>query len=146
MKKFVPVFLLSILSLTVFARIIVPWTEDKMQNASDLIVIGTVVKVTDLDETNTSLWTGYKFRGVETTFNVSKVLKGNVSGQIVILHHYSFKAQNFIPPNAPSFINLTLSDTNQYLLYLVKDGTNRFAPVSGQLDPAADAVRKFPDK
>ena len=146
MRKLTLIFLLFILSLTVFARIIALWTEDKMQKASDLIVIGTVMKVADLDETNTSLWSGLKFRGVETTFNVSKVLKGEVSGRTVVLHHYSFKAQNLIPPNAPSFINLTPSDTNQYLLYLAKDGTNRFAPVSGQIDPAMDAVRKFPQK
>ena len=146
MKKRIPIVLLFILSLTVFARVIVPWTEDKMRNASDLIMVGTVTKVTDLDETNTSLWAGYKFRGVETTFNISKVLKGKVSGRTVILHHYSFKADNFIPPNAPNYINLMPSNTNQYLLYLVNDGTNRFAPVSGQIDPAMDAVRKLSEK
>jgi hypothetical protein len=64
--------------------------------------------------------------------------------QTVILHHYRF--DNFEPPNAPCFVNLEPNSTNQYLLYLVKDGTNRFAPVSGQLDPAADAIRKLPEK
>jgi hypothetical protein len=143
-KKFIPMLLLFILSLTVFARIIVPWTEDEMRNASDLIVVGTVVKVAVLNETNTSIWPSYKFLGVETTFAISKILKGNTMNQTVILHHYRF--DNFEPPNAPCFVNLEPNSTNQYLLYLVKDGTNRFAPVSGQLDPAADAIRKLPER
>ncbi len=113
-----------------------------MRNASDLIVVGTVAKVTDLDETNTTLWYGFKFRGVETTFNVSKVLKGTIPDNEIVLHHYRFT--NYTPKNGPELLNLTANSTNQYLIYLVKDGTNRFAPVSGQLDPAVDAVRKLP--
>jgi hypothetical protein len=99
-----------------------------------------------LDETNTALWPGNKFVGVETTFTVSKILKGNSTNQTIMLHHYRFDPPNVEPPNAPSFVKFTPNNTNQYLLYLVKDGTNRFAPVSGQIDPAMDAVRKFPQK
>jgi len=144
MKKRIPIVLLSILSLMVFARAIRPWTEDEMRNASDLIMVGTVAKVTDLDETNTTLWYGFEFRGVETTFNVSKVLKGKISDHEIVLHHYRFT--KYTPKNGPSFLNLVVNATNQYLLYLAKDGTNRFAPVSGQIDPAVDAVKELSEK
>ena len=142
MKKTIPIVILLVaFSITALARIIHVWTAAEMQKASDLIVIGTVSQVRDLDETNTVLWTGWKFPGVETTFTVSKVLKGAATNHTVVLHHYRF--DHVIPANCPSFVILSPTDTNRFLLYLVRDGTARFAPVSGQLDPAADAVRIY---
>lgn len=129
------------MSLPVSARLFHVWTKAERETAADLIVIGAVADVRDLDETNTTLWPGNAFRGVETTFSISQVLKGDVTNSTVVLHHYRFEA--VIPPNAPSFLNLKAGDTNQYLLYLVKDGASRYAPVSGQLDPAMDAVMVY---
>jgi hypothetical protein len=153
--------LLSIFCITTLARIVVPWTDDKMRAASDLIVVGTVSQVRDLDETNTALLPGIQLRGVETSFKVFEIFKGAPTKYsvllqkygsagyadlspadtnfTVVLHHYRF--DGVIPPNSPSLVVLSPADTNQYLLYLVKDGSTRYAPVSGQLDPAADAVR-----
>jgi hypothetical protein len=50
----------------------------KMVDMTDLAVIGTVVKVQNLDETNSMTFHGaeVKLRGVETTFRVSRVFKG----------------------------------------------------------------------
>jgi hypothetical protein len=53
---------------------------------------------------------------------------------------------HYCPPNGPSFIDLTTGDKNQFLLHLVPDGASRFAPVSGQLDPAMDSVTIFHPK
>lgn len=115
-----------------------------MREASDLIVVGTITKVQDLDETNSVLWPGSKFRGVEATFAVSKVLKGDAATRTVVLHYYRFETEWGRPANGPCFLNLTPTDTNQFLLHLVRDGASRFAPVSGQVDPLLDAVRVFP--
>ena len=117
-----------------------------MQEASDLIVVGTLAKVQDLDETNSVLWPRSKFRGVEATFAASKVLKGDPTTRTVVLHYYRFETEWGSPPNGPCFLNLTPTDTNQFILYLVRDGVSRFAPVSGQVDPSVDAVRVFHPK
>jgi hypothetical protein len=47
--------------------------------------------------------------------------------------------------NSPSLIYLTPTNTNKFILYLVSDGASRYAPVSGQLDTAYEAVRVFAD-
>ena len=147
MKKRMPILILLLgFSVSVFARLFHVWTEAEMRKASDLIVIGKVSQVRDLDETNTVLWPSCKFVGVEATFAVLRVLKGDFTNHTVVLHYYRFDPPHFSPPNGPDFIDLTAGDTNQFLLYLVPDGVSRFAPVSGQLDPAMDAVRIFHPK
>lgn len=132
MKKSIPIVLLLLIGISALARAFLPWTEAKMQEASDLILVGTVTKVQDLDETNTRLWPHWKFRGVEATVVVSKVLKGDPATRTIVLHYYRFDTERGVPLNGPSFLNLTSTDTNRFLLYLVRDGA-RFAPVSGSL-------------
>src|SRR5664279_452672 len=101
MKKSIPIILLLLVAVSALARAFVPWTEAKMQEASDLIVVGTIIKVQDLNETNTTLWPGWKFLGVEATFAVSRVLKGDPTTRTVVLHYYRF--DRVIPDNGPSF-------------------------------------------
>lgn len=144
MKTLITITLLSAFSIAALARVIVPWTKERMEKASDLVVVGNVTRVRDLDETNITLWPGCKFIGVEATFAVSKVFKGDTTNRCVILHYYRF--DRVIPPNAPCFLNLRSTDTNRFLLYLVRDGVGRYSPVSGQIDPSVDAVRVFPAK
>lgn len=145
MKKTTAILILvSVFGISAMARFIKIWTKEEMEKASDLVVIGTVAKVQDLNETNTTLWRGYKFPGVEATFAVSKVIKGDVTNSTIVLHYYRF--DRVTPVNSPSFLNLAPTDTNRYLLYLVKDGRGRYAPVSGQLDPSVDAVKPFDGK
>jgi hypothetical protein len=146
MKKRIPIVLLLLVGISAFARAIHVWTEAEMQKAAQLVVIGSVSDVRDLAETNTVLWPSCKFVGVEATFSISKVLKGDLTNSTVILHYYRFDPPHFCPPNGPCFLDLTPGDTNQFLLYLVPDGVSRFAPVSGQLDPSLDSVRVFHPK
>ncbi len=132
--------------LTVFARTSRLWTEAEMRTASDLVVVGTVAKMKDLEETSDIAHFPHQFRGVETTFAVSKVLKGNFTNSTVVLHHYRQETNNFLLANGPNLLELTPNSTNQYLLYLVKDGPTRFAPTTGQVDPAMEAVKMLPKK
>ena len=126
----------GLMVFNVSARIIRNWTETELQNASDLVVVGTVTNVKDLNETNTLGDFTETFRGVETTFKVSRVLKGTFTNNEVVLHHYRFGNDLERPANAPDFIRFSPFFTNEYVLYLVHDGTNRYAPVTGQIDPA----------
>ena len=144
MKKSIHIVLLLLVGISAFARIIHVWTEAEMQKAAQLVIVGTVADVRDLDETNTTLWPPWKFIGMEATIKVSKVIKGDFTNSTVALHYY--RIYDVDPANGPSFIHLTPTDTNQFLLYLVPDGASRFSPVSGQQDPSMDAVRVFHPK
>jgi hypothetical protein len=140
-------------NLSSHARVTRLWSGAELLEASDLVVVGQSIKVKDLDEMNSALWPGgTKLRGVEATFAVSKVLKGDFTNRTVVLHYYRwdtpFKTSDsgsaFGPDvDSPGLIYLTPSNTNQFLLYLVSDGATRYAPASGQLDTAADAVREI---
>jgi hypothetical protein len=156
MKKSIPVILLLLVGISALARGVLGWTEAELQKASQLIVVGTVTKVQGLDETNSTLWPGgTKLRGLEATFAVSKVLKGDFTNRTVVLHYYRwdtpFKTSDpgsasGPDANSPFLIYLTPTSTNQFLLYLVSDGTSRYAPTSGQLDTAYQSVRAITNK
>ena len=156
MKKLIPIILLLLVGTSVFARIVRMWTEEELQKYSQLIVIGTVTSVRDLDETNTVLWPGgTKLLGVEATFEISKVLKGDFTNRTLVLHYYRWDtpyktsdpaSANGDDVDSPVLIYLTPTNKNQFLLYLVRDGASRYAPVSGQLDTAYQAVRVFQKK
>jgi hypothetical protein len=156
MKQSIPIILLLFVGISAWSRVVRLWTEADLQNASQLIVIGTVANVKDVDEVNTVLWPGRcKLLGVEATFAVSKVLKGDFTNRTVVLHYYrwntpykTFDSESAIGPdvNSPFLIYLTPTNTNRFILYLVSAGASRYAPTSGQLDSAADAVRVFADR
>jgi hypothetical protein len=101
-------------------------------------VVGIPIETKDLDETNslgffsTKLFQS-RFRGVETTFKVSEALKG-ISANKIVLHHYREEFDWGSPPNGPGLMNFNPNSTNKYVLYLVKDGADRYAPVAGQVD------------
>jgi hypothetical protein len=122
------------------ARGVRPWSDAELRQAAELVVVGQPIQVRDLDETNSLGWSGTesfrpRFRGVETTFRVSEVLKGRPENDLVVLHHYREEIEWGSPPNGPGLIGFPVDGTNQYLLYLIHDGTNRYAPVTGQIDP-----------
>jgi hypothetical protein len=90
-----------------------------------------------------------KLLGLEATFAVSEVLRGDYTNRTIVLHYYRWETpfKTFDPlsasgtdVNSPALIFLTPTDTNKFLLYLVGDGPTRYAPASGQLDSARQAV------
>jgi hypothetical protein len=123
------------------ARAVRLWSETDLTKAADLVVVAAPLATKDLAETNSLGWsqTGSfktRFRGVETIFKVDDVLKGMPANDRIILHHYRYENDWGSPPNGPDFINLNPGDTNKLVLYLVKDGPERYAPVTGQVDSA----------
>ena len=131
MKKTIAVVIAILwLSVPVLGRAVFYMTEDQMRKASDWIVMGKVSATRDLDESSTL--NGHKCRGVETTFTISRVLKGDSTNpRTIVLHHYRLD-QNIEYSYAPYLLNLNANRTDEYLLYLLKDGTGRFVPVSGR--------------
>jgi hypothetical protein len=121
--------------LSSHARGVRLWSDAELMAASDLVVIGQPIKVKDLDEANSLGWSQpAMFHGVETTFKVSEVLKGTPASNQIVLHHYRETARGSVV-NGPDFVEFIPGDTNEYLLYLKNDGTNRYAPTTGQIDP-----------
>lgn len=145
---------LVVFNLSAHAPAVRFWRDAELLAASDLVVIGQPIKVQDLNEVNTVLWSGRsKLLGVEATFAVSKVLKGDFTNRTVVLHYYrwenSYKTSDpasaiGLDVNSPGLIYLTPTDTNQFLLYLLRDGASRYAPASGQLDSSGYSVKPLP--
>jgi hypothetical protein len=127
-------------NLAAHARLVRWWSDAELSAASDLVVVGHAIKVKDLNETNSLGWPSTatfqsRFRGVETTFKISAVRKGTPARGQIVLHHYREEIGWGEPPNGPTFISFTPGAPYEYLLYLKQDGTNRYAPAAGQVDP-----------
>lgn len=123
------------------ARAIRLWNRDELLAAADLAVIGTPVAGRDLAETNSLGWSSTaafqsRFRGVETTIHITDVLKGNPANDRLVLHHYRYELSWGSPPNGPELASLKPNGTNLWVLFLVKDATGQYAPVTGQGDAA----------
>ena len=131
-----PCLALMVFQISASARVVIVWSDAELMQKSDLVVIARPLSTNVLDEMN---FLGYApfpsfhgFRGVETTFKVLDVLKGMPINDHIVLHHY---LEDECPIDGPTFISFLPGDTNQYILYLVKDGPSRYAPVEGQIDP-----------
>ena len=105
-----------------------------------MVVIAVPITNVDLDETNSLGFSSTpafqsRFRGVDTTFRVLDVFKGMPANDKIVVHHYRVETEWGYPPDGPMLGDFPTGTTNRWLLYLVKDGTNRYAAVTGQVDP-----------
>ena len=80
--------------------------------------------------------------GIETKFKIAAVLKGKKGLKDLALHHYreAELRSGFNPPNLVSF---SPDKKGDFLLFLVREADGRFAPTSGQTDPALYSVQKL---
>lgn len=113
---------------------------DELTKSSDVIVIAEDVAVRDLAETTVlpNYNPATKVVGVETTFKVVAVLKGQMSGPNFLLHHYRFSTPSVIREmtalNGTIMVTF-LGNKQRYLMFLNKESDGRFVPASGQTDP-----------
>lgn len=148
--------LLLAVSNQVQARPVSVLTYQEMFAKSDLVVIANpTTKTTDTGERGffPNLWKqendGKRSKvesvGVETSFSVSAVLKGNANLKEFTLHHYRAVTMNFVNgPVLVSFDPAEGSGPRSYLLFLVRESDGRFAPVDGQTDPGIYAIIPIP--
>jgi hypothetical protein len=154
MRLKVSIFLLCIASVStpLTARLVRPWTYQEIFDKSDLVVIATFVSTRDTEERNIlrDLTPPVKVVGVTTEFETRLVLKGPKNVSRFQVHHFRF--ENPLEAtwvDAPQLIRLPTAPQDgvhyagheTFLMFLRKEPDGRYAPTTGQTDPATLAVR-----
>jgi hypothetical protein len=132
------------------ARLVEMFPYEQMFSKSDLIVIARpITKTADTDErtffpdmveqTDNGPKQPVPAIGVQTTFHVEYVLKGDGELKQFVLHHYREI------PDPPGVVSLdgagtvsfdpSVSKGMDFLLFLTKDKDGRYIPYGSQLDP-----------
>jgi len=116
---------------------------DTQNDKATLVVIATPTKVAETSELAALPGIGSYYdgriedvmgKGVETTFQVLTVLKGERSTKTLVLHHFTLVK----PPMArgPDLVSFEPKDKKRFLMFLQKEADGRYVAVCGQTDPA----------
>ena len=133
------------------ARPIITLQYQELLNKSDMVVIATpLTKTVDTDEHLPGIVSQDQYGthspvysvGVETTFAVSAVLKGDTTVEAFVLHHYR-TASKEPAVNGPLLVFFDSLRQSSYLLFLTRESDGRYAPTGGQTDPAFKAIQKI---
>jgi hypothetical protein len=125
------------------------WSYESLNDKATFVVIATPTKVTMTSEhatlPNISAGTNAIIGiGVETTFDVLAVVRGDRNTKTFVLPHYKLP-----PPQArssdrritvdmgggPGLVSFEPKDRKIYLLFLEREADGRYVAVSGQIDP-----------
>jgi hypothetical protein len=143
MKTVLTLALLLSLPVIAFGRIRPVWTYERMYDNSDLVVIAKPVASTQLEEKMTlpNISPAILVVGVETQLDVRLVLKGEPKTKTIALHHYALqKPADGLTRGAPQLVSFDPKQPVCYLMFLKREANDRYAPVTGQTDPAAESV------
>jgi hypothetical protein len=136
MKIYVTSLITFCLGFMLQARQSQGWSYDMLNEHATLIVIATPTTVAVTTE-RTNLLGDISVKGVETSFEVLTVLKGDNKFMPCILHHFALvdpkdvKAQNA----GLKLVSFEPKDRKIYLLFLQQEADGRYVAVSGQTDP-----------
>jgi hypothetical protein len=141
MRSFVLLIVYVAICQPASARFMHYMSYKQMQKRADLVVIATPLETKEAGERGTMPGgPDWDVVGLSTEFDVSAVLKGNEKLAKCVLHHYRQKNPNVLLKDGPSFVSFNSERKSRYLLFLIKESDGRYAPVSGQLDPALYSV------
>ena len=135
MKRLTLFFLIACTSLTANARLIPNISFDEQHKNADLVVIATPISVKEIVESTPDFMQGnemVKVTGIETTFNILTIFKGDTSLKAFVLHHYSVTGPQL---NGPGLVSFNPSQKKTFLLFLKRSPDGRYIAVSGQTDP-----------
>jgi hypothetical protein len=117
------------------------WSYQQMFAKADLVVVARPIWTKATKER--SKLPGFRPRipvvGVLTGFETSLVLKGDKNVKHFVLHHYRL-ARNEPSVNGPMLVSFNPNQKFSFLLFLTKQSDGRYAPVTGQTDPAILSV------
>jgi hypothetical protein len=139
-------FIFSAASMPAAARIRQVWSEQQIADKSDLIVIAKAVEVRDtgIKTTVPNIRRGNDPVGaveMETTFEVSAVLKGKIEKAPLVFSHLREEKPEVASRGAAELVAFDPAEKKTYLLFLKRDDDGRYSAVVGQTDPA-DAVKE----
>jgi len=124
------------------ARLMKDWTFQEIFAKSDLVVIAIPIATFETKERTTleDLSPSVRVVGLSTEFQVRLVLKGDKGTNKLVLHHYKLEHEASMI-NGPELVSFdsTLSGP-AFLLFLKRERDGRYAPVTGQTDPALYSV------
>jgi hypothetical protein len=141
-KKILAVALMFAVLPVLNARITQAWTYQEMFSKADLVVIADVVSTSETEERSalTDVEPHVAVIGVVTSFKSRLVLKGSPSLSSFRLHYYRFQIEDDkLAANSPELIEISGKDQT-FLLFLTKEPDGKYAPVTGQTDPASFSV------
>ena len=146
-KLLVILLVLSTAGERASARLQQVWSQQQMTDKADLIVIASAVDVRDTGVKTTvpNIKRGNDLIGaveMETTFEVSAVLKGKVESARLVFCHLREEKKEVASRGEPGLVAFDPGAKKQYLLFLKRDAEGRYSAVVGQTDPA-DAVREL---
>jgi hypothetical protein len=135
------------------ARLMQWWPYDVQMEKAALVVIATPTKVAETSELATALPNivtvhndGMKedvmAKGVETSFEVVSVLKGERGTKTFVLHHFKLvKPGN---DDGPMLVSFKPGEQKRYLMFLQKEADGRYVAVCGQTDPG-NSIKELSD-
>jgi hypothetical protein len=136
--KFMKIYLTFLIALcfgsNIQARLIQNWSYDMLNANATLVVIATPATVSETTE-RTNLYSTVSVKGVETSFKVLTVLKGDRKTESFVLHHFALGESNQIIIDGPLLISFKPHSYKLYLMFLQKEADGRYVAVSGQSEP-----------
>ena len=126
-----------------------------LSDNSNLVAIGTPLDSTSDTRENSFLLGIYTQNpdgtqqpvaaiGVETTFRILAVLKGDQAITQIVLHHYRMNINSTKIVSGPFLVFFPSNATSKCqnsLLFLIREPDGRYAPTAGQTDPALSSIK-----
>ena len=153
MKTYLTLLAWTFIVFQSHARLMQIWTYDMLNDKAALVVIATPTKVVETSELMVfpNITTVYpngqqeavKGKGVETTFKVLTVLKGEPDIKQLVLHHYALASAP--ADGEPMLVSFKPEGNQQFLMFLQKETDGRYVAVSGQTDPQFSVIELGPN-
>src|SRR5947208_13950705 len=122
MKRILPLLLLFWSPLIADCRLMTRgWSYAELRDEADLVVIATAAEVKETAE-RTALSDDHRKSdvigaGIETTFEVRAVLKGDAALKVFILHHYRAAGPGELTINGPGLVSFDPKQKKHFILF-----------------------------
>jgi hypothetical protein len=146
MKKFTIGLMILTTALLAHARLTKLWTYQELHDQADLVVIAKHISTTNTTEQAIlpNIAPDVHVIGLSSEFDIEAVMKGDASLKMLVLHHYRLADTKELMLNGPDLASFDADhDTTRYLLFLHREPDGRYAPVSGQTDPAQVSILRL---
>ena len=130
------------------ARIMSGWLYKDLYEQADLVIIAKPVSTQATTEKTTlpNIAPDIHVVGLSTEVEISVVMKGDKNLKKATLHHYRLADPDnpyVLPGVDPALVTFDPKQKTQFLMFLRLEKDGRYAPVSGQTDPAKFSVLKL---